>query len=190
MSRMGQEGYGNTMEKNTNARPSSSRRTQESYLPDEGMALEQMYQQSRFEAQCWFFTSLIIAITGTLFILGTILLFLLFTNALFVNSSEKWALTIANIVTGVTQQLIITQARTANKRADHYAKELRREANELNVYEIIRVISASLPEGEERNNLIARTITDALIHKPYELPVPLTMPGMSYRKSASKRSGI
>ncbi|WP_151756259.1 hypothetical protein [Dictyobacter vulcani] len=177
------------MEKSNNARPSSSRRTQESYLPDEGMALEQMYQQSRFEAQCWFFTSLIIAITGTLFILGTILLFLLYTNTLFVNSSEKWALTIANIVTGVTQQLIITQARTANKRADHYAKELRREANELNVYEIIRVISSSLPEGEERNNLIARTITDALMHKPYELPVPLTTPRMSYRKSASKRSG-
>ncbi|GCE27023.1 hypothetical protein KDA_25070 [Dictyobacter alpinus] len=178
------------MDKNRNAEPPFSRRLQGAYLPDEGMALEQMYQQSRFEAQCWFFTSLIIAITGTVFILGTILLFLLYSSSLFVNNSEKWAITIANIVTGVTQQLIISQARAANKRADHYAKELRREANELNVYEIIRVISSSLPEGEERTNLIVHTITDALMHKPAEVQVPLSMPGMSYRKTGSRRSNI
>lgn len=179
------------MEKRSTAGSASRRLDKESYLPDDGMALEQMYLQSRFEAQCWFFTSLIIAIIGTIFILGTILLFLLFTNIITVNNSEKWALTIANVVTGVTQQLIISQARTANKRADYYAKELRREANELNVYEIIRVISSSLPEGNERNNLIVRTITDALMHRPaYELQLQSTVKNTSIRQSTSKRSNV
>ncbi|GCE19407.1 hypothetical protein [Dictyobacter kobayashii] len=179
------------MEKRSKANPVSRRQINESYLPDEDLALEQMYQQSRFEAQCWFFTSLIIAVIGTIFILGTILLFLLFTNAIFVNSAGKWALTIANIVTGVTQQLIITQARAANRRADHYARELRKEANELNVYEIIRVISSSLPEGDERNNLIVQTITEALMHRSAsELPLPSKMAGTPYRKPTSKRPNV
>ncbi|GHO87998.1 hypothetical protein [Dictyobacter formicarum] len=179
------------METRSTAGSTSRRQNNESYLPNEGIALEQMYLQSRFEAQCWFFTSLIIAVIGTIFILGTILLFLLFTNTIIVNNSEKWALTIANVVTGVTQQLIISQARSANKRADYYAKELRREANELNVYEIIRVISTSLPEGDERNNLIVRTITDALMHRPaYELQLQSTAKNTPFRQSTSKRSNI
>jgi hypothetical protein len=149
------------------------------------MASEQMYEQSRFEAQCWFFTSLIVAIIGTVFILGTVLLFFLFSNTIFLTRSEKIAVTIANIATGLSQHLIITQARAANKRADYYASELRQEAHELSVAEIIRVISSSLPEGEERNHLIVHTISEALIHRPYEMPIPLSVPGFLNRKSSS-----
>ncbi|HTI14330.1 MAG TPA: hypothetical protein VL461_07140 [Dictyobacter sp.] len=133
-----------------------------SLLYPEGKALEQMYGQSRFEAQCWFFTSLIVSIIGTTFVLCTILLFL--QNTAFVTDSGKIALALANVVTGVIQHLIITQARSANKRADLYAKELKQDADELNMYEIIEVISSVLPEGEDRNHLIYQTIMDALFH--------------------------
>ncbi|GCF09695.1 hypothetical protein KDI_32590 [Dictyobacter arantiisoli] len=150
------------------------------------MALVQMYQQSRFEAQCWFYTSLIVTIIGTVFILGTILLFLFFNESILVARSGKFALTIANIVTGVTQHLIIAQTRAANKRADHYATELRREANELNIYEILRVISTALPEGEERNNLIVHTITKTLINPNPEVLLPYSIPGFPQGKFVSK----
>jgi hypothetical protein len=154
--------------------------------PEDMMALKQMYQQSLFEAQCWFFISLIVAIIGTMFILGTILLFFLFNNTFFVTKSVKVIMAIANIATSISQHLIVSQARAANRRVDRYANELRHEANELNVYEIIRIISTSLPEGEERTNLIVRTIADTLIHQPHEISAPLSVPGFLSKRSLSK----
>lgn len=155
-------------------------------LPEQKMALEQMYQQSLFEAQCWFCISLIVAIVGTMFILGTVLLFFIFSNTFLITKSVKIAMTIANIATSISQHLIVSQARAANRRADHYANELRQEANELNVYEIIRIISSSLPEGEERTSLIVHTIADALVHQPHEVLAPLSVPGSSSRRSSSR----
>jgi hypothetical protein len=157
---------------------SSLYKTVRPVLPTDSQALEQMYRQSRFEAQCWFFTSLIVAIAGTVFVLGTILLFFIFNDTVMVNSDGKLILAIANVVIGVTQHLIIAQTRTANKRADYYARALNHEANELHLTEILQIILSSLPEGEERNALLIQAIMDALIHRPHveqsSIPTPST----------------
>ena len=174
------------MRKNNRTKSSSRHKTDTISPPEEMMALEQMYRQSLFEAQCWFFISLIVAIIGTMFILGTILFFFLFSSTFLVTQSVKVIMAIANVATSISQHLIVSQARAANRRADHYANELRQEANELNVYEIIRIISSSLPEGEERTNLIARTIADALIHQPHEMSMPLSVPGFLSKRLSSR----
>jgi hypothetical protein len=174
------------MRKSSYKKSSFRHKTNAITSPEDKMALEQMYQQSLFEAQCWFFISLIVAIIGTMCILGTILLFFLFSNTFVIAKSVKVAMTIGNIATSISQHLIVSQARAANRRVDHYANELRQEANELNVYEIIRIISSSLPEGEERTNLIVHTIADALIHRPHEMPVPQSVPGFLNKRSSSR----
>jgi hypothetical protein len=145
-----------------------------------------MYQQSRFEAQCWFFTSLIIAIIGTVCVLGTIPLLFLLKDASMVDISEKLTVAIANIVIGAIQHLIITQTRSANKRADRYASMLNHEANELHANDILQVIVSSLPEGKERDKLLIQIITDVLTHNPYDSFSSTAFSGHSLSKDQQK----
>ena len=109
---MGQEGYGKNMPEKDTTRQSSMLDTEQATLlyPSSAIAaLEQMYQQSRFEAQCCFVSSLITAIIGTILILSTILFLLLFKDTAQENESGHITLIVANIINGAIQHLIVSQ---------------------------------------------------------------------------------
>ena len=151
-------------------------------------ALEQMYQQSRFEAQCWFFSSLATAIIGTILILSTILFLLLFKDTLQENESGQITLIIANIINGVVQHLIVAQARAANKRTDKYAQELSQEEKELHIPDLLRFIMTTLPEGEERNALLIQILMNATSEIAREPQSPLSISALRHQKNIHKNN--
>ena len=157
------------------------------HLATENAALEQMYQQSRFEAQCWFFSSLIITIVGTVFMLGTILLLLIFKATAQESDNGRITLIIANVINGGIQHLIIAQARSANRRADQYARELNKEANELHIHELLRIITATLPDGEERNTLLIQTIMSTMTPMNREAQPPLPISALRNHKKLPRQ---
>lgn len=154
----------------------------------ETSALEQMYQQSRFEAQCWFFSSLITAIIGTSIILGTMLLFLFLRNTEQLSDGSKITLILTNVINGGVQHLIIAQARSANRRTDQYARELNREDNELHIHEILRFIVDTLPENEERNALLIQTVMHSLSQQEQEGQSPLPISTLRQQKQSKKNN--
>jgi len=157
-------------------------------LSQDSSALEQMYQQSRFEAQCWFFSSLITAIIGTALILGTMLLFLLFRNTEQFSNTGKITLILANVINGGVQHLIIAQARSANRRTDQYARELTREDNELHIHEILRFIVDTLPDSDERNTLLVETLMNSLTQQAREGQHPLPISALRQQKQSKKNN--
>lgn len=188
---MGQEGYGKNMPEKDTTRQSSMLDTEQATLlyPSSAIAaLEQMYQQSRFEAQCWFVSSLITAIIGTILILSTILFLLLFKDTAQENESGHITLIVANIINGAVQHLIVSQARAANRRTDKYAQELSKEEKELHIPELLHFIITTLPEGEERNALLIQILMNATSDMAREQQSPLSISALRHQKNLYKNN--